>query len=308
MGTPDFAVASLRVLVESRQYQILAVVSQPDRPKGRGRKIVPTPVKAYAASVGLPVLQPEKVKTPEFAAQLRRLAPDFLVVAAFGQILSRELLDIPRCSCVNVHASLLPQYRGAAPLNYALMKGETVSGVTIMHMEAGMDTGGIYAQVEVPISPEMTAGELEAQCSQKGAELLLASLPGIADGSLKYVPQNEAEATKATLLSRAMESIDWKKPAQQIHDLIRAFDPAPGAYTFAPNGKILKIWSSRVTEGVEGVPAGTVLAAGKKSFSVACGQGALIILEVQPESKKRMSSQVFLNGHGLQKGDILGAP
>ena len=305
MGTPEFAVASLRALVDSKKYNIVAVVSQPDRPKGRGKKIVPTPVKAYAESAGLTVLQPVKVKTPEVTAQLAAYQPDFIVVAAFGQILSQAILDIPKYACVNVHASLLPQYRGAAPLNYAILNGETESGVTLMHMEAGMDTGGSYAQVRVPITPEMTKGELETLCQEAGAKLLLEKLDAIADGTLQFTPQDESKASKATLLTRDMERLDWTKTARQLHDLIRAFNPEPGTFTTLPNGKTIKFWTSRVVEGLDGVP-GTVLSVSKKTFTVACGRNALEILEVQPESKKRMPSQVFLNGRGVAAGDRLG--
>jgi methionyl-tRNA formyltransferase len=305
MGTPDFAVASLRALVESKKYEIVAVVSQPDRPRGRGKKVVPTPVKAYAASVGLTVLQPVKVKTPEVTAQLAAYQPDFIVVAAFGQILSQAILDIPKFACVNVHASLLPKYRGAAPLNYALMNGEKESGVTLMHMEAGMDTGGSYAQVVVPITPEMTKGELETLCQEAGARLLLEKLDAIADGSLTFTPQDESKATKATLLTRDMEHLDWTKSARQLHDLIRAFNPEPGTFTTLPDGRMLKLWDTRVVPGLDGVP-GTVLSVSKKTFTVACGRDSLEVLEVQPESKKRMPSQVFLNGRGVKAGDQLG--
>lgn len=306
MGTPEFAVASLKALVDIKKYQILAVISQPDRPRGRGKKIVPTPVKAYAESVGLTVLQPAKVKTPEFTAQLAAYKPDFIVVAAFGQILSQTILDIPRFACVNVHASLLPKYRGAAPLNYAIMQGETESGVTLMHMEAGMDTGGSYAQVTVPITAEMTKGELETLCQEAGAQLLVAHLDAIAEGSLTFVPQDESKATKATLLTRQMEHLDWTWSAQRLHDLIRAFNPEPGTFTTLPDGRTLKLWVTRVAPGREGAVPGTVLSLQKKSFTVACGSGALEILELQPESKKRMPAQVFLNGHGITEGVVLG--
>jgi methionyl-tRNA formyltransferase len=313
MGTPDFAVSSLRALIESGNYDVWGVISQPDRPHGRGRKVVPTPVKEYASSVGIPTTQFAKIKSLEGVHFVRALRPDFLVVAAYGQILSQEILDIPKYACVNVHASLLPKYRGAAPLNYAIMNGEKESGVTIMHMEAGMDTGGIYAQVKVPITPEMTAGELTDLCKEAGAKLLVECLPKIAEGTLKFVPQDDSKATKATLLTREMEKIDWHKSAQQVHDHIRGFNPEPGAYTMLPNGKSMKIWSSRVveantdvqTEGTAKIIPGQVLTVSKKSFIVACGQGALEILEVQPESKKKMLSQVFLNGHGIAVGDVL---
>ena len=304
MGTPDFAQGILQALQDAGKYNIVAVVTQPDRPRGRGKKVLQTPVKEYALSVKLPVYQPLKVKTPEFTAQLRAFQPEVIVVAAFGQLLSQEILDIPKIACVNVHASLLPKYRGAAPLQYALMEGETESGVTLMHMEAGMDTGGIYAQEKVAIPPEMTFGELHDACREAGARLLLAKLDDIAAGRLNFVPQEEALATKATLLTRAMERLDWNKPASDLHNLIRAFNPVPGAYTNLPDGRTLKIFTARCTDG--GGKPGTVTDVTKHSFTVACGAGALEVLEVQPESKKRMPVQGFLSGHGVTTGELLG--
>lgn len=313
MGTPDFAVGTLQALVEAKKFEIVAVVTQPDRPKGRGKKVLQTPVKEYALSVGLPVYQPARVKTPEFTEQLRQLRPDFVVVAAFGQILSQELLDIPVHGCVNVHASLLPKYRGAAPLHYAILQGESKSGVTIMRMEAGMDTGGMYAKVEVPITENMTMGELHDICKRQGAQLLVSCLEPIANGSLQPVPQNEDEATKATLLKRSMEVIDWNKSAESVHNLIRAFNPAPGAFTVLPDGKTFKLWQSRLVEApvlpetVGGIiRPGTVVVVTKKGFQVACGTGVLEVLEVQPESKKRMPAKVFCNGYGIVPGLSLG--
>jgi len=307
MGTPDFAVDSLRALAADPQYEIVAVVSQPDRPRGRGGRLLPTPVKAAAQELGLPVFQPQRVKTKEFEAQLREWAPDFVVVAAFGQLLSREILSAPRYACVNVHASLLPKYRGAAPLHYALLNGETESGVTLMHMEQGMDTGAMYAKTVVPITPEMTQGELHDACKIAGAKLLTESLPKIAAGKLAAQPQNDAEATKATLLTPAMEVIDWTRPAAEIHNKIRAFNPAPGAYTTLPDGKRLKIFASRVREFPTGISEelkkpGTVCCAARKMFCVACGTGALELVEVQPESKKRMSAINFKNNGRVELG------
>ncbi len=268
MGTPDFAVGTLQALVESGKHEIAAVVTQPDRPKGRGQKMLMTPVKEYALSQGLPVYQPAKVKTPEVIAQLRELRPEIIVVAAFGQLLNQELLALPPLGCVNVHASLLPKYRGAAPIHYAILQGEKESGVTIMQMDIGMDTGDMLSAAK----PEK---------------------------------QNETEATYAKLLDRAMEKIDWNNPAAKIHDLVRGFNPAPGAFTRLPDGKNLKIWKTVPAEG-QTAPAGTVTAVTKKGFIVACGSGALEVLEVQPESKKRMEAKVFCNGRGVEPGTVLG--
>ncbi|SDC16676.1 methionyl-tRNA formyltransferase [Succiniclasticum ruminis] len=306
MGTPDFAVGSLKVLLEAGQYHIQAVVTQPDRPKGRGQKMVETPVKTFALQHGLPVFQPLKVKEAEFVQQLKAWQPDFIVVAAFGQFLTQEILDIPTYGCINVHASLLPKYRGAAPIQYAIIKGEKESGVTIMRMEKGMDTGAMYSRVVVPIDAEMNFARLHDELMEKGAELLTDTLPRIAEG-LQPEIQKESEATFATLLTKEMAKIDWNRPAQEVHDRVRGFDPVPGAFTYLPDGKLLKIWETRVTGNRTEALPGTVVSVTKKDFSVACRDGELRILTVQPESKKRMPAAVFLNGRGVTAGDRFGS-
>ena len=306
MGTPDFAVGSLKALAEAGKYEIVSVITQPDRPKGRGRQMLMTPVKEYALSQGYEVHQPQRVKTPEFVAQLREMNPDLIVVAAFGQLLSQEILSMPKYGCINVHASLLPKYRGAAPIHYAIMQGEKESGVTIMQMDIGMDTGDMIKKVVVPIGENMTMGELHDELKVKGAELLLEVIEDIDAGKAMPEKQNEAEATYASLLKRDMERIDWSKAAADIHNLIRGFNPAPGAFTKLPDGKNLKIWGSRLTDKATTAEPGTVVEATKHSFFVACGDGVLEIIEVQPESKKRMAAQVFINGRGVQVGDVLG--
>ena len=305
MGTPDFAVGSLQALCESGKHEILAVVTQPDRPKGRGNKLLQTPVKEYALEQGLTVYQPQKVKTPEFVELLHELQPELIVVAAFGQFLSKEILELPKYGCINVHASLLPKYRGAAPIQYAIIKGEKESGVTIMQMDIGMDTGAMLDKVVVPIEENTTMGELHDALREQGAALLLQVIDKIATGTAVAEPQDNEQATYATLLDRSMEHIDWSKTAQEVHNLIRGFNPAPSTFTKLPNGKSLKIWGSKMTEKSSAAAAGTVIETGKHSFLVACGDGVLEITEVQPESKKRMPAQVFLNGRGVQKGDLL---
>lgn len=305
MGTPDFAVGSLQALCESGKHEILAVVTQPDRPKGRGNKLLQTPVKEYALEQGLTVYQPQKVKTPEFVELLHELQPELIVVAAFGQFLSKEILELPKYGCINVHASLLPKYRGAAPIQYAIIKGEKESGVTIMQMDIGMDTGAMLDKVVVPIEENTTMGELHDALREQGAALLLQVIDKIAAGTAVAEPQDDAQATYATLLDRSMEHIDWSKTAQEVHNLIRGFNPAPSTFTKLPNGKSLKIWGSKMTDKSSAAAAGTVIATGKHSFFVACGEGVLEITEVQPESKKRMPAQVFLNGRGVQEGDLL---
>ena len=305
MGTPDFAVGSLQALCESGKHEILAVVTQPDRPKGRGNKLLQTPVKEYALEQGLTVYQPQKVKTLEFVELLHELQPELIVVAAFGQFLSKEILELPKYGCINVHASLLPKYRGAAPIQYAIIKGEKKSGVTIMQMDIGMDTGAMLDKVVVPIEENTTMGELHEALREQGATLLLQVIDKIAAGTAVAEPQDEAQATYATLLDRSMEHIDWSKTAQEVHNLIRGFNPAPSTFTKLPNGKSLKIWGSKMTDKSSAAAAGTVIETGKHSFFVACGEGVLEITEVQPESKKRMPAQVFLNGRGVQEGDLL---
>lgn len=305
MGTPDFAVGSLQALCESGKHEILAVVTQPDRPKGRGNKLLQTPVKEYALEQGLTVYQPQKVKTPEFIELLHELQPELIVVAAFGQFLSKEILELPKYGCINVHASLLPKYRGAAPIQYAIIKGEKESGVTIMQMDIGMDTGAMLDKVVVPIEENTTMGELHDALREQGATLLLQVIDKIAAGTAVAEPQDNEQATYATLLDRSMEHIDWSKTAQEVHNLIRGFNPAPSTFTKLPNGKSLKIWGSKMTDKSSAAAAGTVIETGKHSFFVACGEGVLEITEVQPESKKRMPVQVFLNGRGVQEGDLL---
>lgn len=305
MGTPDFAVGSLQALCESGKHEILAVVTQPDRPKGRGNKLLQTPVKEYALAQGLTVYQPQKVKTPEFVELLHELQPELIVVAAFGQFLSKEILELPKYGCINVHASLLPKYRGAAPIQYAIIKGEKESGVTIMQMDIGMDTGAMLDKVVVPIAENTTMGELHDALREQGAALLLEVIDKIAAGTAVAEPQDNEQATYATLLDRSMEHIDWGKTAQEVHNLIRGFNPAPSIFTKLPNGKSLKIWGSKMTAKSSAAAAGTVIETSKHSFFVACGEGVLEITEVQPESKKRMPAQVFLNGRGVQEGDLL---
>ena len=305
MGTPDFAVGSLQALCESGKHEILAVVTQPDRPKGRGNKLLQTPVKEYALAQGLTVYQPQKVKTPEFVELLHELQPELIVVAAFGQFLSKEILELPKYGCINVHASLLPKYRGAAPIQYAIIKGEKESGVTIMQMDIGMDTGAMLDKVVVPIEENTTMGELHYALREQGAALLLQVIDKIAAGTAVAEPQDNEQATYATLLDRSMEHIDWSKTAQEVHNLIRGFNPVPSTFTKLPTGKGLKIWGSKMTDKNSAAAAGTVIETGKHSFFVACGEGVLEITEVQPESKKRMPAQVFLNGRGVQEGDLL---
>ena len=304
MGSPDFAVESLALLNNLTEHEIVAVVTQPDRPKGRGQKVLMTAVKAYALQAKLPVLQPVKVKTPDFMEELQKLAPDLIVVAAFGQFLPKAILELPKYGCINVHASLLPKYRGAAPIHYAILKGEKNSGVTIMQMDIGMDTGAMLDKVSVPIGQEMTMGELHDILKIKGANLLIEVVEAIKAGKAKAIAQDNAAATYASLLTRDMEKICWSNSAEEIHNQVRAFNPFPSTFTILPEGKTLKIWQTKISACVwqETMP-GVVVAIEKNSFVVATGQGFLEILEVQPESKKRMPANVFCNGRGLNIGE-----
>ena len=304
MGSPDFAVESLALLNNLTEHEIVAVVTQPDRPKGRGQKVLMTAVKAYALQAKLPVLQPVKVKTSDFMEKLQKLAPDLIVVAAFGQFLPKAILELPKYGCINVHASLLPKYRGAAPIHYAILKGEKNSGVTIMQMDIGMDTGAMLDKVSVPIGQEMTMGELHDILKIKGANLLIEVVEAIKAGKAKAIAQDNAAATYASLLTRDMEKICWSNSAEEIHNQVRAFNPFPSTFTILPEGKTLKIWQTKISACVwqETMP-GVVVAIEKNSFVVATGQGFLEILEVQPESKKRMPANVFCNGRGLNIGE-----
>lgn len=303
MGTPDFAVPCLEALCEA--HDVLAVVTQPDRPRGRGQKLQPSPVKVFALARGLPVWQPEKIKAPEAVERLRALQPELIVVVAFGQILSQAILDIPPLGCVNVHASLLPAYRGAAPIHWAIINGEAESGVTTMRMDAGLDTGDMLLKRKVKISQEMTTGELHDRLMAEGASLLLETAQALAEGSAAPAPQDEALSSYAPLLKKEHERIDWTRGAQAVHDLVRGLDPWPGAYCLL-GGKALKLWRTRVLPAQMGAGApGEVTALTADGFVVAAGDGALEILEVQPPGKRRMRAADFVRGRGVAVGERL---
>ena len=302
-GTPAFAVRILQGLVANKDVELVGVVTQPDKPQGRKGTLTPSAVKEYALGQGLAVYQPVKIKSPEFVEVMGGLKADVMVVAAYGQILSEEILHLPRFGCINVHGSLLPKYRGAAPAQFAILNGEKESGVTIMQMDRGMDTGAMLAKAVVPITENMTSGELLEELAEAGDGALRQVLALLGTDSCRPAAQNEDEATYAHLLKREMERIEWVDTAQNIHNKIRAFSPEPGAYTFLPNGKQLKIWQSVLAEG-SGRP-GEVLAVEKKSFVVAAGEGALRILQVQPAGKKQMPAGDFLNSRAIAVGDVL---
>lgn len=303
MGTPDFAVPCLEALV-SAGYEVCGVVSQPDRPKGRGRKVVPSPVKAAAIALGLPVVTVERVKDPAFLVQLREWNPDVAVVVAFGQILPEAVLNLPPYGCINVHASLLPAYRGAAPIHRAIIAGETVTGITTMRMDRGMDTGDMLLSARVEIPPDMTAGELHDLMSLRGAELLLQTLQQVFAGTLKPVAQDSALATYAPMLDRQLERIDWSRPASVIHNLVRGLSPWPGAYCFCGDIQ-LKVLKSRLIAADGAMTPGLVHEIGREGIVVETGCGMIELLEVQPECKRRMTARECACGYCLAVGSVL---
>lgn len=315
MGTPDFAVGALEALIEAG-HQIIAVVTQPDKPKGRGKEVQMTPVKMCAVSHGIPVFQPVKVKEAEAVEVLRRYGADVFVVAAFGQILSEEILHMPRYGCVNIHASLLPKYRGAGPIQWAIINGEEKTGVTIMQMDKGIDTGDMWMKTEIAIDPHETGDSLHDKLAQAGARLIVEALPKIENGSITPVKQNDEESCYAKMLHKSMGRIDWQQSAEELDCLIRGLISWPGAFTVF-RGKNLKIWKEKpvtaqellernVAVQVQDAPPGTVTVVDKDAFYVQTGDGMLQISAVQPEGKKRMEVKDFLLGYPVKAGEKLG--
>ncbi|UWG96177.1 methionyl-tRNA formyltransferase [Dehalobacter sp. DCM] len=309
MGTPDFAVPALEALYKAG-HAISGVFTQPDRPSGRGNKIKASPVKVFAEENGLAVYQPAKIKSPEAVTLLKSLEPECIVVVAFGQLLSKEILAIPAYGCINVHASLLPAYRGAAPVHWAVLNGETKTGVTTMLMDAGLDTGDMLLCRDYPISSEATTGELYDVLARMGAELILETLDGLVAGKIKPTPQPE-QFTYAPLLTREHEQIAWSWHAEQIHNRIRGLNPWPGAFTFF-RGEQVKIWQSSVAAQQLGwdTPAekipGLIIGLENGALAVQTGSGILYVQELQPAGKKRMHAPDFYNGYRLKSGEIFG--
>lgn len=317
MGTPDFAVGPLRAMIEAG-YEVTAVVTQPDKPKGRSGQLIPTPVKSCALEYGIPVLQPTKIKTPDAIDSLRQYEADIFVVAAFGQILSGEILEMPRLGCINIHASLLPKYRGAAPIQWAIIDGEKETGVTIQQMDIGVDTGDILAQKIVPITDEDTGESLFDKLCVAGSSLLIETLPKLQAGEITPVPQDEKLATHAKMLTKELGNIDFSASAEKIAYLVRGLNSWPSAYTYY-EGKMMKIWKAKAVEGtgrqceaqtcqdaespagMSGKP-GQITAVHKDSIDVSCGEGTLRIYEIQMEGKKRMSVKDFMLGHAFAEG------
>lgn len=311
MGTPNFAVGALQAIIEAG-HQVSAVVTQPDKPKGRGKELQMTPVKACAAAHNIPVFQPGKIKEPEAVEVLRSYEADIFVVAAFGQILSEEILSMPKYGCVNIHASLLPKYRGAGPIQWAIIDGEKKTGVTIMQMEKGLDTGDMLLQKEVEIDPKETGDSLHDKLAAAGAELIVEALPKIAAGQLTPRKQNDAESCYAKMLQKSMGRIDWNMTADKLDCLIRGLISWPGASTTF-RGKNLKIWEEEpVMEGdfsvsiSESLP-GTIVCVEKEAFYVQTKEGVLKVLSVQIEGKKRMAVKDFLLGYPIKAGECLGS-
>ncbi len=303
LGTADFALPSLKTLLDS-PHRVIAVITQPDRAKGRGQKLTPSPVKTLALTHHLPIYQPEKIRDPASLRVCQGLKPDLLVVAAYGQILPKALLLIAPRGCVNVHASLLPRFRGAAPIARAILAGEERTGVTTMLMDEGMDTGPILLTEEVPIHPQDTMGTLHDRLSEVGARLLAKTMEGLVQGTLTARPQDPTLASYAPKVLKEEGRIDWNQDAFQLSLRIRALDPCPGAFTFL-SGRMLKLFSPQVAEGLPGFP-GTVLKGGKDELWVATGRGSLGLRELQLENRPRMPAKEFLKGHRLPPGTPLG--
>jgi len=305
MGTAELSCASLEKLAGDKNFSVLAVVTQPDKPKGRELKLTPSPVKMLAEKLNLPVLQPLKARDEKFIFELRALKPDLMVVVAYGQILPQALLDVPPHGCLNVHTSLLPKYRGAAPIQWAIADGEPETGVTIMQMDAGLDTGPILSTRRTPILPTDDSQVLHDRLAQLGAELLAETIPDYVSGKILPQPQPATGSTYAAKIKKEDGKIDWQQPAQKIWNRLRAFTPWPGAFTFLqaePKPQLLKIWKAEPVEQSGG--AGEILSADKTGIVVACGQGALRILELQREGGKRLPAEQFLIGHPLKAGGI----
>lgn len=307
MGTPDFAVGTFEALLQAG-HEITLAVTQPDKPKGRGKTMQFPPVKEAAMAHGVEVFQPRRIREPECIEYLRKFQADIIVVVAFGQILPKEILDMPSKGCINVHASLLPDYRGAAPIQWAVINGEQVTGVTTMRMDEGLDTGDMIMKEEVALEQGETGGSLFERLAQTGAELCVRTLTAIEEGTAVYTPQDHTKATHTTMIKKELGEIDWTKPAEELECLIRGLNPWPSAYTKL-KGKTLKIWKASVEESSKqagGQEAGIVIEAGRDGFIVQTGQGRLKLLEVQLEGKKRMETDAFLRGYPVETGTRLG--
>ena len=304
MGTPDFAVGTLEALITGG-YEIALVVTQPDKPQGRKMELTPPPVKVCALQHGLEVYQPTRVREQSSMEYLKKYEPDMIVVAAFGQILPKELLELRKYGWINVHASLLPNYRGSAPIQWSILNGDAETGVTIMRMDTGIDTGDMIAKRTVPIEEEDTGGSLFDKLAEVGAKLLVDTIPSIVDGTATYTKQDEACATKVGMIQKSQGVIDFHRSAQEINCQIRALNPWPSAYTKL-HGKTLKIWKAKVVAADGNYKPGSIARITKDELCIATGEGLLSVLEVQLEGKKRMATADFLRGVMLAEGEMLG--
>jgi len=299
MGTPDFSVPPLKAIIDAG-HEVLAVATQPDKQKGRGRVLMCSPVKEYALKQNLPILQPHKIKTDEAVNELKKYDADIYVVAAYGQILSEEILNLPRYGCINIHASLLPKYRGAAPIQRSIIDGEKETGVTIMQMAKGIDTGAMLLQASIPIEAKETSDSLHIKLSNLGADLIVKALTQIEKGEIFATKQNDEVSTHAPMISREEAKINWQLSADSIERLIRGLNSRPGAYTYY-NNKTLKIWAADpIISSATNEKPGTIIEVTKDSVFVACGEGRLVINELQIEGKKKMTTREFLLGHNLK--------
>jgi methionyl-tRNA formyltransferase len=306
MGTPAFAVPSLQMLVDEG-YEVVAVITQPDRPQGRKKILAPSPVKEAALALGLPVLQPERMRRPEAVAELAAYEPDLIVTAAYGQILPKAVLDLPRNGCVNVHGSLLPKYRGGAPIQRSIINGEKVTGVTLMYMAEGLDTGDMISRVEVAIEAEDTSGTLFEKLSLAGRDLLKSEMPRLVSGKVQAVQQDDSEATYAPNLNREDERLDWNASSSDNYNRIRGLVPFSGAFTLW-NGETFKAWASKLPEEQKASDSapGTVLSVTEQGVEVKTGDGSLLLTTVQPAGKKAMSAADFSRGAVMKPGTVLG--
>lgn len=308
MGTPDFAVGTLQALIDCERYQVQAVFTQPDKPKGRGKAMQMTPVKEAAVAAGIPVYQPQKIREPEYISILEELKPDAIVVVAFGQLIPKTILELPEHGCINVHASLLPMYRGAAPIQWAVINGDKESGVTTMRMDEGLDTGDMILKETVTLAEDETGGSLFDKLSETGANLLIRTLDAINAGTATYEKQPaESTTAYAAMLTKKDGLVDWQRPAAELECLIRGLNPWPSAYT-RYRGKTLKLWAAKVEEqgGYETLQPGMAAEVTKTALKIQTGDGLLSITELQPEGKKRMPVDAFLRGYPVETGEKLG--
>lgn len=304
MGTPDLAATVLQALLEDG-YKVSAVVTQPDKPKGRGKALAFSPVKELALKHNIPVLQPERAKDEAFVEELRAFKPDIITVAAYGKILPKAILDMPKYGCINVHTSLLPDYKGAAPIQWAVLNGEKETGVTIMYMDEGCDTGDIINAERITIAADETGGGLHDKLAVLGGELLVRTLPSILDGSCSRTPQEKGAGRYVGMIDKSLGELDFSRPAEELERYIRGLDPWPCAFTKL-EGKLLKLWKAYVIPEDVAEKPGTVLAGDKKALRVATGEGVLAITELQPEGKRRMRTEEYLNGYNIAPGTVLG--